>query len=111
MHYHKRLNKWLQPGGHLDEGETPLDAARRETFEETGVAALFEDEIFHLDVHEAYDHVHYDIRYIGVARNVYLRPPENESQKVSWFSPSALASIDDIAISGGIKKLLKSHFA
>lgn len=39
--FHKRLNKWLPPGGELSEGETPLDAAKRELFEETGLTGRF----------------------------------------------------------------------
>jgi 8-oxo-dGTP diphosphatase len=39
--FHKRLNKWLPPGGELAEGETPLEAARRELFEETGLEGRF----------------------------------------------------------------------
>lgn len=35
--YHKKLKKWLPPGGHIDPNETPPDAARREAFEETGL--------------------------------------------------------------------------
>ncbi len=38
---HKRLGKWLPPGGELAAGETPLDAARRELFEETGLIGNF----------------------------------------------------------------------
>src|SRR4051812_40919963 len=38
---HKRLGKWLPPGGELAEGETPLEAAKRELFEETGPQGTF----------------------------------------------------------------------
>ena len=34
---HPYLGLWIQPGGHIDEGETPESAAIRETQEETGV--------------------------------------------------------------------------
>jgi len=39
--FHKRLGKWLPPGGELHDGETPLEAARRELFEETGLTGHF----------------------------------------------------------------------
>lgn len=34
---HKKLGKWLNPGGHIEPGELPHQAAEREFFEETGV--------------------------------------------------------------------------
>jgi 8-oxo-dGTP diphosphatase len=39
--HHKRLGTWLPPGGELHAGETPLEAATRELFEETGLTGRF----------------------------------------------------------------------
>ena len=38
---HLRLGVWLPPGGELEAGETPLEAAARELFEETGLRGDF----------------------------------------------------------------------
>lgn len=38
---HKRLGTWLPVGGEIDPGETPLEAARRELKEETGLVGSF----------------------------------------------------------------------
>ena len=39
--HHRRLGTWLPVGGELDDGETPLEAARRELGEETGLRGAF----------------------------------------------------------------------
>ncbi|RMH44023.1 MAG: NUDIX domain-containing protein [Deltaproteobacteria bacterium] len=39
--HHRRLATWLPVGGELEPGETPLEAARRELREETGLAGAF----------------------------------------------------------------------
>ena len=39
--FHKRLQKWLPPGGELQPDETPLEAAKRELEEETGLTGRF----------------------------------------------------------------------
>jgi ADP-ribose pyrophosphatase YjhB (NUDIX family) len=40
---HKRLGTWLPVGGEVEAGETPLEAARRELKEETGLEGRFVD--------------------------------------------------------------------
>ena len=39
---HKRLATWLPPGGEIEAGETPREAAERELFEETGLSGNFD---------------------------------------------------------------------
>jgi 8-oxo-dGTP pyrophosphatase MutT (NUDIX family) len=38
LHFHKKLARWLPPGGHIEPNELPDEAAVREVQEETGVA-------------------------------------------------------------------------
>src|SRR5206468_6177376 len=37
LHWHRKLGRWLPPGGHVEPDELPDEAAVRETLEETGV--------------------------------------------------------------------------
>jgi len=71
LHLHRRLGRWLQPGGHVEPGERPDDAALRETVEETGIAVRHPDAgptVLHLDEHPGPDgHVHLDLRYLLLA--------------------------------------------
>ena len=39
--HHRRLETWLPLGGELEAGETPLEAARRELREESGLEGFF----------------------------------------------------------------------
>lgn len=35
--FHPYIRQWFQPGGHIDDGESPIRAAIREVYEETGI--------------------------------------------------------------------------
>lgn len=39
LHWHKRLQQWMPPGGHIEPNEDPVQAALREVREETGIVA------------------------------------------------------------------------
>jgi 8-oxo-dGTP pyrophosphatase MutT (NUDIX family) len=39
LHWHKKLQIWLPPGGHVDANEDPVQAVLREVREETGIVA------------------------------------------------------------------------
>jgi 8-oxo-dGTP pyrophosphatase MutT (NUDIX family) len=71
LHLHRRLGRWLQPGGHIELAERPEDAAVRETLEETAVAVCHPAAgpvIVHLDEHPGPDgHIHLDLRYLLLA--------------------------------------------
>lgn len=47
---HPKLKKWLPPGGHLEENETPIEGVHREVLEETGLmVSLLPDEHLWID--------------------------------------------------------------
>ncbi|MFW6329025.1 MAG: NUDIX hydrolase [Alkalispirochaetaceae bacterium] len=73
--HHRKLDRWLQPGGHADGEEDLLSVAQKEVLEETGVStsSLEPVEILDLDIHpipprgELPGHDHYDVRFLLVA--------------------------------------------
>ena len=38
LHWHPKVRAWLPPGGHIEPNEDPVQAVKRETLEETGIA-------------------------------------------------------------------------
>ena len=92
---HGRVNKWLQLGGHLEDGDRDiLDAARREAREESGLDLDFHPAPVDLDVHPVPCRygpaLHYDIRFVGVARPGAVPRVSDESRDLRWFPVGAL---------------------
>lgn len=103
LHRHRRLGIWVQPGGHVDLGESPQLAAVRETLEETGLHGrhLEPIEVFHVDVHPGpMGHTHYDLRYVLISAPDDPVPSRDESPEVFWFDfPDALERCEPALIS------------
>ena len=106
LHRHKRLGVWLQPGGHVDAGESPLHAAQRELAEETGIrAAAVSAAVLHVDVHPGgRGHTHLDVRYHFTA-DADPAPPADESPAVAWFAWTEAARIADAGLRGALTRL------
>ncbi len=106
LHRHRRLHRWMQPGGHVDPGETPAEAALRESFEETGLELSHPSagaELLHVDVHPAArGHVHLDLRYLLWAQDADPAPAPGESQDVAWFTWQDAEHIADEALVGAL---------
>jgi 8-oxo-dGTP pyrophosphatase MutT (NUDIX family) len=102
---HRRLGIWVQPGGHLDAGETPWEAAQREAEEETGLEVTLvggpHPALLHADVHPAGGHTHLDLRYhLTVIGDDTPRPPEGESQEVAWYSDDEALAVAGPGVAG-----------
>jgi len=107
--HHRKLDRWLQPGGHAD-GEGDLAAvALREAREETGLAGLSfatgsgEPLPFDLDVHQIPAlggepaHEHHDVRFLLIADPAEPPRASDESHAARWFDLDELPAEESLA--------------
>jgi len=94
---HRKIGRWIQPGGHAEASDATLaGAALREATEESGMAGLvIEPGILHLDRHPAPCHPgvvdeHFDVRYLVLAPAGAQPAVSAESLDVRWFSRDGL---------------------
>jgi 8-oxo-dGTP pyrophosphatase MutT (NUDIX family) len=97
--HHRTLDKWFQPGGHIEpEDESLLAAARREVIEECGLEDFMalQPGIFDLDIHlipakgAMPEHPHYDVRFLFLANTIELNANLGEVKALRWASIEAL---------------------
>ncbi len=111
--HHRKLNRWLQPGGHADGQSDLANVALREVREESGLTKLelplSQGELVPLDIdvhviparsdtsgkviEDA--HEHHDIRFLIVAAKGQELVVSDESNDVRWFSHDELLEVTD----------------
>lgn len=119
----KKFKKWVQPGGHIENNETPEEAALREVYEETGVKVKLigenfpreDDFIRPLGIQKnrnKFGDLHIDILYTAIPiNNTDVTLNNEENIDVRWFSRTELEDIDvfpDIRIT--MDYILKRYF-
>lgn len=101
--HHRKLDRWLQPGGHADGDPDVASVALREAQEETGLTSLkiIGDGIFDVDIHEiplrkgVPAHLHYDIRFLLEADPSEAFGDSDEITNIQWFSLKNVKIMDD----------------
>ncbi|NID14799.1 NUDIX hydrolase [Luteibacter yeojuensis] len=107
---HRKLERWLQPGGHAD-GEPDLPGvALREAEEETGLRGLdVLPDIFDVDRHvipargHEPEHWHYDVRYAVIARGGEAFVVNEESLELAWRPVADIAA--DPTLDGSLRRM------
>ncbi|MEX0289639.1 MAG: NUDIX hydrolase [Puniceicoccaceae bacterium] len=101
--HHRKLDRWLQMGGHADGESDVLSVALREVEEESGLREVepISNEIFDLDIHlipergnEA-EHYHYDIRFalVNLGSEEYI--VSEESHDLRWINISEVSELTE----------------
>jgi 8-oxo-dGTP pyrophosphatase MutT (NUDIX family) len=106
--FHTKLQKWLQPGGHVDGDANLAAAAWREATEETGIEGLrVVVPAIDLDIHEVRPpaeepHLHLDVRFVVLAPPGATVEGNHESQALRWVAPAELV---ELGVDDGLRRL------
>jgi 8-oxo-dGTP pyrophosphatase MutT (NUDIX family) len=100
--HHRKLDKWLQLGGHADGDPDLLAVALREAREESGLTRLrvVSPAIFDLDRHwiparkTESGHWHYDLRFVIEAEPAESLVVTNESKDLTWVEVGRVTSLN-----------------
>lgn len=113
--HHRKLGRWVQPGGHTDSGDADvLATALREAREETGLSALETlrgGRPFDVDVHPIPArpgepaHLHFDLRFLATTSETALLAQADEVAGARWFTlEEALAAGVDASLARALRK-------
>lgn len=114
--HHRKLNKWLQPGGHADGDSDVFRVALREVQEESGIDRIIplSEDIFDIDVHEVpshkkdLPHLHYDIRFLFEADMLAELKVTHESHDLQWIP---MDRIKEYTGEASILRMVKKTFS
>ncbi|MBQ4853337.1 NUDIX hydrolase [Rhodanobacter sp. B2A1Ga4] len=114
--HHRKLDRWLQPGGHADGDIDLARVALREAQEETGVAGLrVEGGIFDIDRHRIPargsepEHWHYDVRYVVRAGGDESFVVNAESRALAWRPVNEVAA--DETLDTSLRRMARKWLA
>ena len=105
--HHRKLNRWLQPGGHADGDPNVHNVSLREAQEESGLHTFefVSPHIFDLDAHHIPArgvepaHIHYDVRFALRAVGNEPLVISAESNELAWFTMAEIAKrFDDESV-------------
>jgi 8-oxo-dGTP pyrophosphatase MutT (NUDIX family) len=97
--HHRRMNKWVQLGGHTDGHHDVLETALREAEEESGIEGIrtLSGNIFDIDVHTIPasggepEHYHYDVRFAVTVTDSEDYTVSDESHDLAWVEVERLS--------------------
>ncbi len=113
--HHRKLDRWLQPGGHADGDPDLARVALTEALEESGIVGLRVDgqAIFDLDRHwiperaDVPGHWHFDVRYVVHAMDGEDYVVGEESHDLAWRPVGEVAQAPDRSLRRMARKWLK----
>jgi 8-oxo-dGTP pyrophosphatase MutT (NUDIX family) len=106
--HHRKLNMWVQLGGHADGDPDIYAVALREAQEESGLTSIIplSKDIFDIDIHlipgKDGDHYHYDVRFIFQADRNEKLTVTHESKDLAWVP---LDKLEDFSTERSVLRL------